>query len=60
MKKYKFYSLRDKSEEALHIFDAPNIEQAYLIASQIKKLPLEDFKKIFKVGEVLKQIDSGI
>ena len=60
MKKYKFYSLTDKDEDAIYIFDAPNIEQAYLIASQIKKLPLEDFKKIFKVGEVLKQIDSGI
>ena len=60
MKKYKFYNLRDKSEEALHIFDAPNIEQAYLIASQIKQLQLEDFKKIFKVVEILKQIDSGI
>ena len=57
MKKYKFYSLKDKSEEALHILDASNIEEAYLIASQIKKLPLKDFKKIFKVGEILKQID---
>ena len=51
MKKYKFYSLRDKSEEALHIIDAPNTEQAYLIASQIKQLQVEDFKKIFKVKQ---------
>lgn len=50
MKKYKFYSLRDKSKEVIHIFDAPNLEEAYLIASQIKQLPLDEFKKIFKVG----------
>lgn len=55
MKRYKFYSLVDKSEDEIHIFDAPNIEEAYLIASQIKQLPLEEFKKIFKVGEYLKK-----
>jgi len=54
MKKYKFYSLTDKDEDAIYIFDASNIEEAYILASQIKKLPLEDFKKIFKVGEILK------
>ena len=26
MHKYKFYYLRDKSKEAMYIFDAPNIE----------------------------------
>jgi uncharacterized protein YrzB (UPF0473 family) len=60
MKKYKFYSLTDKDEDAIYIFDASNIEEAYVLASQIKKLPLEDFKKIFKVEEILKQIGSGI
>lgn len=57
MKKYKFYSLVDDYKETIVTFDAPNLEEAYLIASQIKKLPLEDFKKIFKVVEILKQID---
>ena len=60
MKKYKFYNLTDKDEDAICIFDASNIEEAYVLASQIKKLPLEDFKKIFKVVEILKQIGSGI
>lgn len=50
MHKYKFYYLRDKSEEAIYVFDAPNIEEAYAVASQIKQLPLEEFKKTFKVG----------
>ena len=54
MHKYKFYSLRGESEEAIYIFDAPNIEEAYIIASQIKKLSVEEFKKMFGVGENVK------
>lgn len=49
MHKYKFYSLRDKKEEAIYIFDAPSIEEAYITASQIKQLPFNEFKKIFGV-----------
>lgn len=49
MNRYKFYSLRDECKEAIHIFDAPNIEEAYMIASQIKQLHIEEFKKIFDV-----------
>ena len=49
MHKYKFYYLRDKSKEAMYIFDAPNIEEAYIIASQIKQLSVAEFKKLFGV-----------
>ncbi len=49
MHKYKFYYLRDKSKETIHVFDAPNIEEAYIIASQIKQLSVEEFKKVFGV-----------
>jgi len=49
MHKYKFYYLRDKSKETIHVFDAPNIEEAYVIASQIKQLSVEEFKKLFGV-----------
>ena len=49
MHKYKFYYLRDKSKETIHVFDAPNIEEAYIIASQIKQLSVEEFKKLFGV-----------
>ena len=49
MHKYKFYYLRDKSKEAMYIFDAPNIEEAYIIASNIKQLSVEEFKKLFGV-----------
>jgi hypothetical protein len=54
MNRYKFYSLRDECKEAIHIFDAPNIEEAYMIASQIKQLHIKEFKKIFDVGEKVK------
>lgn len=33
----------------MYIFDAPNIEEAYIIASHIKQLPVEEFKKLFGV-----------
>ena len=51
MHKYKFYYLRDKSKEAMYIFDAPNIEEAYIIASHIKQLPVEEFKKLFGIAK---------
>ena len=51
MHKYKFYYLRDKSKEAMYIFDAPNIEEAYIIASNIKQLSVEEFKKLFGVAK---------
>jgi len=51
MHKYKFYYLRDKSRETIHVFDAPNIEEAYIIASHIKQLPVEEFKKLFGVAK---------
>ena len=54
MHKYKFYSLKDNTQKAIYIFDAPNLEEAYIIASQIKKIPVEEFKKIFGVGENVK------
>ena len=51
MHKYKFYHLRDESKETIHVFDAPNIEEAYIIASQIKQLSVEEFKKLFGVAK---------
>jgi len=51
MHKYKFYYLRDKSKETMYIFDAPNIEEAYIIASHIKQLSVEEFKKLFGVAK---------
>ena len=51
MHKYKFYYLRDKSREPIHVFDAPNVEEAYIIASQIKQFPIKEFKKIFGVAK---------
>jgi hypothetical protein len=49
MEKYKFYNLNDKNKESIYSFNALNIEEAYMKASQIKQLPIEEFKKIFGV-----------
>ena len=35
----------------MYIFDAPNIEEAYIIASNIKQLSVEEFKKLFGVAK---------
>jgi hypothetical protein len=49
MKKWKYYILADLDKEAVGIVHAKNVDGAYLIASVLKHLPLEEFKKIFGI-----------
>ena len=49
MKKYKYCHINDENEEAIGIVKASNLEEAQIISSEIKKLSLESFLKIFKV-----------
>jgi hypothetical protein len=49
MKKYKYCHVNDKNEETLGIVEAKNLNEAQMVSSIIKKLPLESFLKIFKV-----------
>jgi hypothetical protein len=49
MKRYKYCHINDESEEIIGIVEASNLEEAQILASNIKKLPLESFLKIFKV-----------
>lgn len=49
MKKYKYYSLNDKTKEKIGSCWAEDINEAFLIASRMKKLPLDKFKKLFTV-----------
>ena len=49
MSKFKFYQKNDSTEETIGVIDAKNVENAYIIASNIKRLPLEDFKKLFLI-----------
>lgn len=50
MKKYKYYSVKSKSKEAIGVITASNENEAYKIASGIKSLTLEKFKKLFKIS----------
>jgi hypothetical protein len=49
MKKYKYCHINDQNEETIGMVEANNLDDAQLISSRIKKLPLELFLKMFKV-----------
>ena len=50
MKKYKYYSVESKSKEAIRVVTASDENEAYKIASGVKSLTLEKFKKLFKIS----------
>ena len=52
MIKYKFYLINDPSKEAIGYIHAENYDEAYYIASKIKKLELQTFKKLFDIESV--------
>jgi hypothetical protein len=52
MKKYKLYYLNDSKEEAISKTTALSLQKAISFFSQVKKLSLEDFLKIFRVKEI--------
>ena len=49
MKTYKYCHINDKNEETIGIVEAKSLNEAQIISSNIKRLPLESFLKIFKV-----------
>ena len=49
---YTFFNIHDKNQEKLGIVEASSLEEAYLIASKIKNLPLKSFKKLFIVEKI--------
>jgi hypothetical protein len=49
MKKYKYCHINDQNEETIGIVEAKSLDEAQMMSSNIKKLPLESFLKIFKV-----------
>jgi hypothetical protein len=49
MKKYKYCHVNDQNEETIGIVEAKSLDEAQIIASEIKRLPLESFLEIFKV-----------
>lgn len=49
MKKFKYFSKSNTAKEPIQIIEARSLEEAYILASGIKQMKLEDFKKIFEV-----------
>ena len=47
--KYKVYNKNGKFKDALMTFDADSLERAIDFASQIKKMSIDSFLKIFVV-----------
>ena len=52
MTKFKFFSILDKSKEAIKTLNSPNISEAYSVAANIKRLSVEKFKKLFKIEKI--------
>lgn len=51
MKTYIYYNKLDSSKEPQGKFEAIDLDDAILIASHIKQIPIEDFLNIFEVEE---------
>ena len=49
MKKWKYFYLNDSNKETIGIVLAEDVEGAYNISSEIKNLPLTEFKTIFGI-----------
>jgi hypothetical protein len=51
MRLYIYYNINDKNKEPHNKFEAIDLEDAILIASHIKQIPINEFLKIFTVEE---------
>lgn len=52
MRQWKYYYLNDSNKETCGTLYAENINEAYLIASRMKQLPIKEFKEIFGVEKL--------
>ena len=52
MKKFKYYSVRDKSKETIGIVEAKNTSDAISKAAKKKDLSWKNFMKMFNVEEI--------
>ena len=50
--RYRFFSINDPKKETLGVVNSETLDEAYLMASQVKNLPLDSFKELFKVEEI--------
>jgi len=49
---YRYFYSKDKNKETVGTVNTNTLEDAYVMASKIKKLPLESFKKLFKIEKM--------
>ena len=49
---YKVYPKNSDNKDAIMTFNADNLERAIAFASEIKKLSIEEFSKLFRVVNV--------
>ena len=52
MNKFKCYSKSDPSQEAISVGKAKDLDDAIFYFASLKKLPIEDFLRIFDVSEI--------
>ena len=55
---YRFFNINDKNKDTIGIVNSDTLEDAYLMASKIKKLPLDVFKKLFTVEKITRMFHS--
>ena len=56
MKRFKYFNITDSSKEQIGIVELCSKcskDKAYIKASKIKNLTLEDFKKLFDIEELI-------
>jgi hypothetical protein len=53
---YIYYNKHDKTKEPQGKFEAINLEDAILVASHIKQMPIEDFLTVFTIEEWKKNL----
>ena len=55
---YRYFSVTHKNKDTVGIVNSNTLEEAYLMASKIKKLPLDAFKKLFSVEKITRMFHS--
>ena len=55
---YRYFSITDKNKDTVGTVNTNTLEDAYVMASKIKKLPLESFKKLFKIEKMTRMFHS--
>tara|TARA_Y100000361_G_scaffold46205_1_gene39980 strand:- start:243 stop:416 length:174 start_codon:yes stop_codon:yes gene_type:complete len=55
---YRYFHFKDKNKETVGVVNTDTLEDAYVVASKIKKLPLESFKKLFKIEKMTRMFHS--